>query len=66
MKKDTLSVAELIEELKKCNPASLVYCSVYESCITDAGTDLGDNVLKTIDSACELGSRVELTTSTKW
>jgi hypothetical protein len=56
------TVGELILELLKYDPRLPVKCSHYESHMTDAGTDLGDNVERNIDSVHDLETRVVIET----
>jgi len=56
----TLTVGELKEKLKDLHDSTPVYIPVYESYITEAGSDLGDDVEHGIVDVHDLQNRVEI------
>lgn len=55
------TVDDLIRQLQKLNGTSRIVAEVYESCITDAGTDLGGFEDRLIEDIKDLGGKVILT-----
>ena len=53
-----MTVGELIEKLSKYDKNLPVNVSAWESCMTDAGTDLGDYSEKTSLSIYDLETRI--------